>query len=141
MLTLIVLLMALFPLSVFAESPTVSQPTIVVIPDGHGSVQYRRMPHGLDPLTALTIGDGLSQIGARHVERTPSGGAIPSNLLTHGNNDSNGYYLEFCKRSGLKPHPAQFPIQIPAFFIRFLTDPTDLVLDPFAGEQYNRRSL
>lgn len=62
-----------------------------------------------------------------------NGGAIPSNLLTYGNNDSNGYYLEACKRTGIKPHPARFPIQVPEFFVRFLTDPSDLVLDPFAG--------
>lgn len=61
------------------------------------------------------------------------GGSIPSNLLVHGNNDSNGYYLQQCKRAGLKPHPARFPVQIPTFFIRFLTDAGDLVLDPFAG--------
>lgn len=62
-----------------------------------------------------------------------NGGAIPPNLLTFGNNDSNGYYLEACKKTGTKPHPARFPIQVPSFFIRFLTDPLDLVLDPFAG--------
>jgi DNA modification methylase len=62
-----------------------------------------------------------------------NGGAIPPNLLTFGNNDSNGYYLEACKKSGIKPHPARFPIQLPSFFIRFLTDPMDLVVDPFAG--------
>lgn len=61
------------------------------------------------------------------------GGAIPSNLLSYGNNDSNGYYMEACKRAGVKPHPARFPIQVPLFFLRFLTDPSDLVLDPFAG--------
>jgi site-specific DNA-methyltransferase (cytosine-N4-specific) len=64
---------------------------------------------------------------------TDKGGAIPSNLLSYGNNDSNGYYLKACQRAGIKPHPARFPIQIPLFFIRFLTDPDDLVLDPFAG--------
>ncbi|MBI5855988.1 MAG: site-specific DNA-methyltransferase [Nitrospirae bacterium] len=62
-----------------------------------------------------------------------NGGAIPPNLLSFGNNDSNGYYMEACKRAGIKPHPAKFPIQIPQFFMRFLTDPSDLVLDPFAG--------
>jgi DNA modification methylase len=62
-----------------------------------------------------------------------NGGAIPPNLLTFGNNDSNGYYMEACKKAGIKPHPARFPIQVPSFFIRFLTDPSDLVLDPFAG--------
>lgn len=62
-----------------------------------------------------------------------NGGAIPPNLLTFGNNDSNGYYMEACKRAGVKPHPARFPVQVPQFFLRFLTDPSDLVLDPFAG--------
>ncbi len=61
------------------------------------------------------------------------GGSIPPNLLIYGNNDSNGRYLEACKRTGLKPHPARFPIQLPTFFLRFLTEPGDLVLDPFAG--------
>jgi site-specific DNA-methyltransferase (cytosine-N4-specific) len=64
---------------------------------------------------------------------TDRGGSIPPNLLIYGNNDSNGYYLEQCKKHGLKPHPARFPVQLPTFFLRFLTDPGDLVLDPFAG--------
>lgn len=61
------------------------------------------------------------------------GGSIPGNVLTMGNNDSNGYYLSRCKETGIKPHPARFPIQLPEFFIKFLTSPGDLVLDPFAG--------
>lgn len=61
------------------------------------------------------------------------GGSIPSNLIVCGNNDSNGHYLQQCKKHGAKPHPARFPVQVPAFFVRFLTDPGDLVLDPFAG--------
>jgi DNA modification methylase len=31
------------------------------------------------------------------------------------------------------PHPARFPVQLPDFFIKFLTEEGDLVLDPFAG--------
>ena len=30
-------------------------------------------------------------------------------------------------------HPARFPPELPDFFIRFLTKPGQLVLDPFAG--------
>jgi site-specific DNA-methyltransferase (cytosine-N4-specific) len=30
-------------------------------------------------------------------------------------------------------HPARFPEKLPAFFIRFLTEPSDVVLDIFAG--------
>lgn len=55
------------------------------------------------------------------------------NLIEMGNNDSNGYYLRACKESGIKPHPARYPRALPEFFIKFLTDPGDLILDPFAG--------
>nr|WP_276671966.1 site-specific DNA-methyltransferase [Chlorobium limicola] len=30
-------------------------------------------------------------------------------------------------------HPARFPAELPRFFMEFLTNPGDLVLDPFAG--------
>ena len=64
---------------------------------------------------------------------TEQAGAVPPNLLTMGNNDSNGYYLKRCAERKLKPHPARFPVQLPEFFIKFLTDESDVVLDPFAG--------
>ena len=64
---------------------------------------------------------------------TAQAGSIPPNVLTLGNNDSNGYYLRRCAEDGLKPHPARFPVQMPEHFIKFLTDEKDLVLDPFAG--------
>ncbi len=75
------------------------------------------------------------------------GGAIPpnifsitygdddegSNLLTISNTDSNGRYLKLCREFKVKPHPARYPDAIPDFFIRFLTDEGDRVLDPFGG--------
>ena len=33
----------------------------------------------------------------------------------------------------VKAHPARFPEKLPAFFIQFLTEPGDIVLDIFAG--------
>ncbi|WP_200868651.1 DNA methyltransferase [Bacillus cihuensis] len=33
----------------------------------------------------------------------------------------------------IKPHPARFPNELPSFFIKFLTDPGDVVYDPFGG--------
>lgn len=62
-----------------------------------------------------------------------NGGAIPPNLLALANTESNGAYQRFCREFGLPEHPARFPAGIPAFFIRMLTDPDDLVVDPFAG--------
>lgn len=60
-------------------------------------------------------------------------GSIPPNLLELGNNESNSQYMLKCKEKGIKPHPAKFPKRFAEFFIRFLTDEDDLVLDPFAG--------
>lgn len=60
-------------------------------------------------------------------------GAIPPNVLIFGNNDATGPYMTRCREAKVKPHPARFPIQLPAFFIRFLTEPGDVIVDPFAG--------
>ncbi len=62
-----------------------------------------------------------------------NGGAIPSNLLQIANTESNSRYLQLCKALGVAPHPARFPQKLPAFFINFLTEPGDMVLDFFAG--------
>ncbi len=62
-----------------------------------------------------------------------NGGSIPSNLLQIPNTESNGAYLGSCKKVGIKPHPSRFPAKLPEFFIRFLTEPGDVVLDIFAG--------
>ena len=62
-----------------------------------------------------------------------NGGAIPPNLLQISNSESNGSYLRGCKTVGVKGHPARFPAKLPEFFIRFLTEPGDLVVDIFAG--------
>lgn len=61
------------------------------------------------------------------------GGAIPGNVLILGNNDSNGRWLGRVADAGLKVHPARFPVQLPEWFIKFLTDPGDTVLDIFGG--------
>jgi DNA modification methylase len=62
-----------------------------------------------------------------------NGGAIPSNLLQYPNTESNSLYIRLCKQMGVTPHPARFPRALPEFFIRFLTDPGDLVVDFFGG--------
>jgi DNA modification methylase len=61
------------------------------------------------------------------------GGAIPPNLLAISNTGNDRDYTEACARMDVRPHPARFPRELPEFFIRFLTDPGDLVADPFAG--------
>lgn len=64
---------------------------------------------------------------------TDNGGAIPSNLLQIPNSESNSAYLRRCKAVGAKGHPARFPLELPSFFIKFLTEPGDIVVDVFSG--------
>ena len=80
---------------------------------------------------------------------TDNGGSIPSNLLSFSNSESNSKYMSNCKSLGIKTHPARFPKKLPEFFINYLTDENDLVLDFFAGsnttgevcQELNRRWL
>jgi DNA modification methylase len=65
--------------------------------------------------------------------RRDNGGAIPPNLLQVPNTRSSDEYFRRCRDAGLPIHPARFPAPVPEFFINFLTEPGELVLDPFAG--------
>lgn len=62
-----------------------------------------------------------------------NGGAIPSNLLQIPNTESGSRYIQLCKAVNISAHPARFPQKLPQFFINFLTQPGDIVLDFFAG--------
>lgn len=89
-----------------------------LLEDPEGFYQPAKRPSGHD-------------IGRRFAK--DNGGAIPPNLLQIPNSESNGTYLRGCKAVESKGHPARFPAKLPEFFIRFLTDPGDLVVDVFAG--------
>lgn len=69
-----------------------------------------------------------------------------TNFLSVGGSESGSRYHRAFKaleaehakdlaalRERVRKHPARFPPQIPEFFVRFLTDKKDLVVDPFAG--------
>lgn len=62
-----------------------------------------------------------------------NGGSVPPNLLAIANTESNGRYQDYCRANNIDIHPARFPSQLPEYFIRFLTDPGDVVVDPFGG--------
>ena len=62
-----------------------------------------------------------------------NGGAIPSNVLTYANTLNIEAYQTYCRENKLQLHPARMPIELAKFFIKFLTEPGDIVLDPFGG--------
>jgi site-specific DNA-methyltransferase (cytosine-N4-specific) len=76
---------------------------------------------------------------------TNNGGSIPPNvlgaeelqtvgsLLKGTNTHSADKYQAYCRDTGTKQHPAKMPPELPEFFIKFLTDENDMVVDPFAG--------
>lgn len=61
------------------------------------------------------------------------GGAISPSVLSFSNTSANDSYLKHCRENAIELHPARMPIALPEFFIKFLTDPGDIVLDPFGG--------
>ncbi len=86
------------------------------------------------------------QIGAESF-LTDNGGAIPPNVIVPPNASDyepqailpiantaskNGYY-QMCRDQNLPRHPALMPEPLVEFFVRFLTEPNDVVFDPFSG--------
>lgn len=65
--------------------------------------------------------------------RKDNGGAIPPNILIVPNTRSQDAYIQRCRAANLPVHPARFPKELPEFFVKFLTRPGQMVLDPFAG--------
>lgn len=55
------------------------------------------------------------------------------NVFGLANTNSGDHYMQRCREEEIEPHPARMPLGLAAFFIAFLTDPGDLVVDPFAG--------
>ncbi len=58
---------------------------------------------------------------------------LPHSVLSFSNTNSNDFYLTSCREQNIKPHPARMHGGLVNFFIEFLTDKNDLILDPFAG--------
>lgn len=58
---------------------------------------------------------------------------LPHSVLSFSNTNSNDSFLKSCRESGISPHPARMNGGLINFFVEFLTDDGDLVLDPFGG--------
>jgi DNA modification methylase len=70
-------------------------------------------------------------IGANVVDLT--GERFPEALLKYTGTKWDAKYREYCKERGLPAHPARMQSSLSAFFVEFLTEPGDLVLDPFTA--------
>ena len=61
------------------------------------------------------------------------GASLPEALLQFSGTSADLTYRSYCKDNGLELHPARMQMGLASFFIDFLTEPNDLVLDPFGG--------
>ncbi len=75
------------------------------------------------------IAHNLFEVDPVHEKRKPR---LP-NAFALSNTGSADYYSKTCRERGIKPHPARMQAGMAAFFVELLTEPGDLVLDPFAG--------
>ncbi len=139
-------------------------------PTPHPKADNRKVLTDYSPSMKKLLEKGTYNGGKRPSEHhvghasflTNNGGAIPPNVLVPPNSDqsplevlpisntaSNGSYRRKCKELGHKSHPAVMPEALIQFFVQFLTDENDIVMDPFAGsnstgavaERLNRRWL
>lgn len=65
---------------------------------------------------------------------TVTEGRIPRNVLVRGHQcrDTRRHHAD-ARRLGLPAHGAMFPTSLPDFLIRWLSQPNELVVDPFGG--------
>ena len=70
---------------------------------------------------------------ARVIDFDTKAEKVPEALLRFSGTAWDATYRNYCKSKGIPAHPARMQQGLPAFFIDFLTERNDLVLDPFAG--------
>lgn len=58
---------------------------------------------------------------------------FPTNVLQFTNTSASTPYRDYCREHGIAAHPAPMQLELARFFVKFLTDPDDIVLDPFGG--------
>ena len=125
-------------------------------PSGNPKADNRRVLTGYSDSMKKLLRRGTYNAGRRpsqhHIGQTSfltdNHGAIPPNVLVPAveemiadlcevlpisNTTASDSYQVYCRNHGIEAHPARMPQRLVEFFVNFLTDPGDLVLDPFAG--------
>jgi DNA modification methylase len=91
-----------------------------------------KRPSGHDVSKTGFLKDHGGAIPANVVDLTDAA-LIPESLLRFSNTGWDLTYRKWCEEHALEAHPARMQPGLAAFFIQLLTEPDDLVMDPFAG--------
>jgi hypothetical protein len=67
------------------------------------------------------------------MSRDPKVHARGTSVVDAATGPDDWLYHDYCEENGCLRHPAAMPVRLPEFFVKLLTDPGDLVVDPFAG--------
>lgn len=100
------------------------------------SYNFGRRPseHSIGERSFLVDHGGSIQPNLFELESVDGGRSVRlPDVMRLSNTNSNDFYLRQCREKKITPHPARMPVGLAAYFVEFLTDPGDLVLDPFAG--------
>jgi len=110
-------------------------------PSDRPKADNRRVLKGYSKAMLSLLKSGKYNSGARPSQHKigeksflqDNGGAIPASCLSFSNTIPIDDYLEHCRGNDLRPHPARMPSGLAEFFIKFLSDKDDIVMDPFGG--------
>lgn len=100
-------------------------------------------PHSKKHLKLIAGGgekrDAVYSDGAYRLHKGSFGkltdGKIPRNVIQMGHRCADAIqYRKDAARMGITPHGAPFPLKLAKFLIEFLTEPEQLVVDPFGGK-------
>lgn len=82
---------------------------------------------------SASYGDGAHRIRPASYGQVTEG-RIPRNVLVRGHQcrDTRRHHAD-ARRLGLPAHGAMFPTSLPEFLIRWLSQPNELIVDPFGG--------
>lgn len=95
-----------------------------------------KRPSGFDVRENAFSNDNGGSIAHNLFEMEPLSPTRPVRLprvFGLANTGSQDFYTSTCRDRGMDRHPARMQLGLAAFFVELLTDPGDLVLDPFAG--------
>lgn len=92
-----------------------------------------RRPSGHKVSESGFLTDRGGAISANVLDLTGEVDRFPPSLLKFAGTGWDTTYRQYCKSQNVETHPARMQIELAAFFINFLTDEGDLVMDPFAG--------
>jgi len=120
------------PIYWFAPNPSRVKADNRRVLEPHSETHLKLIAAGGEQRTS-SYGDGAYRLSPG-CYATPTEGRIPRNVISRGHRckDTDAYRRD-AQRLGLPVHGAMQPLSVPDFLIRFLTEPGDLIVDPYAG--------